>query len=366
MFEERINTLRKKIVENEVDAFLVSNFFNILYLSDFLTLTPEEREAYILITKNKTFLFTDGRYLSEKLDKSLKKTHAVLKVIEVGKGLFLHLKEIVKEEGIKKLGFEFEDLKFDEYEKLHELSVELVPLKHVVSELREIKTPDEVAAMKRACELTDECLEDMVKIIKTGMTEKELAWKMEVWIREKGCELGFDPIVAVDENSAVPHYDTKTGNGTIRNGSVILLDFGIKYKNYISDITRMVFVGEQKDEVKKTYSILLEAQKKGLAAVQKDVDLKTIDAVCREHIVKNGLPNFMHSTGHGVGLEVHENPKVSTRSEEKVKVNQIFTIEPGVYFLGKYGMRIEDTIAVNADAKAIPLTQFSKEYFQIK
>ena len=361
MYKHRINLVRKKLTQLRLQGILISNFFNILYLSGFKTLTPEEREAYLFITKNTTYIFTDGRYIDKKLEDIISSLDAKFRLIEVGKSLYFHLEEIILEEGLESIGIEEDDLKLNEYQKLKQLKIEIVPVSDVCTSLRSIKTSDEIEAITTACRETDNCLKEIIPLIKNGMSEKELAWKIEVWIREKGFELGFDPIVAVNENSAIPHYDTKTGDGLITESSVLLLDFGIEYKSYVSDITRMVFIGKQSDEVMNTYNYLLNAQAKTIEFIKKGKMLNEVDAFCREELKKSGLPNFAHSTGHGVGLEVHESPRVSMKSLDEVNVHQVFTVEPGVYHLNRFGMRIEDTILVNEKFQAVPLTKFPKE-----
>lgn len=361
MYDKRLEKLREFLLQKKVDALLVSNFYNILYLTGFKTLTTDEREAFVLVTKNKTYLFSDERYLSKNY--KLPTTNYELRLIEPKRGLLFHLKEIAESEKIKTLGFEAEDIKY--YEHFH-ISQQLAKVKLTVTDrmilrLREIKGREEIMRLAKACEITDQCLTEILPMIKDGMTEKELAFKMELWIRERGYDLAFDPIVAIDENSAVAHYNTKNGEGKIKAGSVILIDFGLKYQDYLSDITRMIFFGKPADEMAVAYEDLLAAQRKTIEKVTVAKKLKEPDLFCREVLADRGLPNYPHSTGHGVGLEIHEYPKVSFTSEDEKKAGQIITIEPGVYFSGKWGMRIEDTVVIDEDLSARTLTKYSKE-----
>lgn len=365
MHNERINRIRTLLKEAKGEAILISNFFNVFYLTGLTTLTPEEREAFVLITMRNIYYFTDGRYVDDQLLNQMKSIGGSFKLIEMGKLLRDHLKEIFSEEKISELAFEEEDLKFAEYQVLQKLDFKLTPMRYLVQGVREIKSSQEIELIKKASHLSDTCLTELLPVIKVGMTEKELAWKMESWMRQNGYEVAFEPIVAVDKNSAVPHYNTKQGNGVIKNNSILLLDYGVRYKNYNSDITRMVFIGEQPDEVKNTYRGLLASQEKTIQFVQKSKELREIDLFCRAELKKNNLPDFAHSTGHGVGIEVHENPKVSFRSADLLKSNQIFTIEPGVYYTGKFGMRIEDTVVVDEKLHATSLNTFSKTYLQL-
>lgn len=361
MYEQRVKKLREILAEKKIDALLVSNFYNILYLTGFKTLTIDEREAFVLVTKNKLYLFSDERYLSKNYE--LQTTNYELRLIEPKKGLLVHLKEIVGEEKIKTLGFEAEDLKYYEHFNISQqlAEIKLMPTDRTVVKLREIKDKKEIALIEKACEITDKCLEDISKIIREGISEKELAFKLEIWLREKGYDLAFDPIVAVDENSAVAHYNTKAGEGIVNKNSVILVDFGVKYKDYLSDITRMIFYGKPADETAVAYEDLLSAQKKTIEKITIEKKLKDSDLFCRETLAARGYPNYPHSTGHGVGLEIHEYPKVSFSSEDEKKRGQIITIEPGVYFSGKWGIRIEDTVVINDTLEAQVLTKFPKE-----
>ncbi|MFH0979508.1 MAG: Xaa-Pro peptidase family protein, partial [Candidatus Roizmanbacteria bacterium] len=354
--------------EKNLDGFLVSNFYNILYLSGFKTLTENEREGWMLITTRNTYLFSDSRYLNDKLqitnnNSIINNKYLIIKLITPEKGLIKHLKEIIVEEKIKKLGFEGEDLKYNEYLKFKErLGIELISTDKLLILQRAIKDEDEIKKIRKACQITDECLMEIVKTIKVGQTEKEIAFKIEFWLKEKSYDLAFYPIIAVDENSAIPHYDTRAGNNKkIKNRSIILVDFGAKYRDYMSDITRMIFIGKPDDEVVNIYNKLLYAQIKTIeqcsnlpAGRRGETICKNLDSFCRKKL------NYPHSTGHGVGLEIHEYPKISSVSEDKLLPNQVTTIEPGFYFENKWGMRIEDTVLVKKDGVEV-LTKFDKK-----
>lgn len=370
MYDQRVKKLRGSLSQKNVDSMLISNFYNILYLTGFKTLTNDEREAFVLVTKNKVFLFSDERYIDKNY--RLQITDYELKLIEPQRGLISHLQDIVKEEQIVNLGFEAEDMRFYEYQKLRTTfsNVSLIPTSKLVVKVREIKDEGEINRIKKACEIGDECLSAVIKTIKLGVAEKEIAFKIEMWLKEKGFDLAFDPIVAIDANSAVAHYNTKDGKGEVKDASVILIDFGVKYKDYLSDITRMVFFGKPGDEVKNAYEILLSAQEKTVEKIADFDSLKDIDDFCRRLITSSKgrspsgrdylLPSYPHSTGHGVGLEIHEYPKVSINSPDHKIPNQVFSIEPGVYFPDKFGMRVEDTVAIGKDLKAKVLTRFPK------
>lgn len=362
MQEQRIIQIREKLVDLNLDAFLVSNFYNILYLTGFKTLTTNEREGFLLITKEKIYLFTDARYIDENSNVKSQISKLEIKLIEPNNSLFDHLQEIIEQDKILTLGFEREDIKFDEYQRLKEkfATLTLQPAERLIVRIREIKDEGEIKKIQKACEITDQCLTDIIKTIKLGITEKEIAFKIEMWIKEKGNDLAFDPIVAINENAAIPHYNTKTGSGTVQNSSIILIDFGAKFEDYLSDITRMVFCGTPKDEVANSYSILFDSQKKAIDNIAGINRLDKVDMYCRKLLTEKNLPTYPHSTGHGLGLEIHEYPKVSINSNDMKMVGQVFTIEPGVYFAGQFGMRVEDTVVVR-DGKVQVLTRFEKK-----
>lgn len=369
MNKTRANQFKNFLLEKKLDAALISNYYNIYYLSNFKTLSPEEREAWLLVTKNNSYLFTDGRYFDHiKHQISMDSTMLTieifkLKLIASSENLTYHLKKIIKEEKIKSIGFETEDLKFFEYQKFKDnlLETELIPTEKLIIKLREIKDEEEIKKIKKACQITDGCLKEIIKTIKIGQTEKEIAFKIEYWLKEKGYSLAFYPIVAADKNSAIPHYDTEGGFGKIKNGSIIIIDFGANYKNYLSDISRTVFVGKPKTEILTIYSELLTIQQNTMEYLKKESDPKKIDSFCRRSLLEKHLPIYPHSTGHGVGLEIHEYPKISQTSLDTIQKNQVFTIEPGIYFEGKFGVRVEDSVWMRNDFQPKILTQFIKK-----
>lgn len=364
MLQQRVEKLRKILQEKNIDGFLVSNFYNILYLTGFKTLADDEREAWGLVTKRNIYLFTDLRYVkSQKYLPAGRQASQKLKVITPEKSLIVHLKKIITEEKIQRLGFEGDDLKVNELQKIKEklVKVELVSTEKLIIKIREIKDGKEINKIRTACQIADQCLKEIVKTIKIGTTEKEIAFKIEFWLKEKGHDLSFYPIVAIDKNSSIPHYDTRNGiNEKVKKNSIVLIDFGAKFQDYHSDITRIVFVGKPTDEIIKTYNKLLTAQSKTVKQLSLDNNSVSVDQYCRKLITNNRLPTYQHSTGHGVGLQIHEYPKISQTSTDEIKPNQVFTIEPAAYIEGKWGMRIEDTVLIKERGVEI-LTKFSKQ-----
>ncbi len=353
MESSRIRKLRKKMAEIKTDSLLVSNFYNILYLTGFKTLTTDEREAYMLVTNNNVYLFTDGRYITNNF--KLKILNFKLGLIEPGKSVIMHLTDIINDEKLQSLAIEAEDLHIDEYKKLQKAftAVNLLAVNNFIIKIREVKDREEIKKIQKACAIGDQCLTDVVKTIKIGMTEKEIALRLEMWLKKYGYDLAFDPIVAVNQNSAVPHYATKDGHGKVEKQSIVLIDFGAKYEDYRSDITRMVLINPNTKMIN-TYNKLQKLQEETIAQIRIGQPAKKLDEFSRQH------HSFTHSLGHGVGLEIHEYPKLSSRSADIVRPGQVFTIEPGIYWPGKYGMRVEDTVTVDATGRVAVLTRFPK------
>ncbi len=347
---------------HSVDAFLVSNHFNILYLSHFEGLSPTEREAFIFITKKDSYFITDGRYVNEKSIFPFFKRLT----IDVGHSVSSFIQSICLEKGIKTVGFEAGDLSWKEADTLSKIPVTFAPKIEPLKELREQKINAELEALTKACRIGDKAFGEIIPLIAVGKTERELAWRLEEIIRTKyGAEIAFDPMVAVGENAALPHYNTKRGAGIIEKNSLLLIDFGVKWHGYCSDMTRMVAVGEVGSEERHAYEVLKEVQSNARDEIKEFIYLSDIDLFCRSALEKKGFGSYPHSTGHGVGLEIHEGPRISAISKDKKKTHQVFTIEPGIYVPQKWGMRMEDTVTVLPSGAVAELTRFSRELIQV-
>ncbi len=258
------------------------------------------------------------------------------------------LKNLTKKHKIKKLGFEGNSISFLEHKKLSKYFNNIYHLS--ISKLRSVKTSDEISKVEKACKLGDKTFEYVVKKIKKGVSEKELAFEIEFFIKKQGADISFPPIVAFGKNSSVPHH--LPTNNQLTNNQIVLLDFGIKLNNYCSDMTRTVFFGSANAEFKKMYQTVLEAQKKAIQQLnnltmkQLAIKASEIDKIARDYITSKGFPTIPHSLGHGIGLEVHESPHLSPLSKDILKENMVFSIEPGAYVPGFGGMRIEDLVVL--------------------
>lgn len=347
-----IQTLQKKLGEAKLDCLLISSAYNIAYLTGFFGFSKIEREGYILVTNKHTYFFASGlnsEAVSEHID-----TPPVggVSLVEISPHTPLTKKAlltIIKKEKLKRLAFEKHHLTFAEYERLrNDLSVSLIPTEHMVEELRMVKTADEIASIEKACELGDKAFDYVLSKIKEGITEKDLAYDIEHFIRKANAEISFPPIVAFGPHASIPHHVTND-KGLMMNDKFVLLDFGVKIDNYCSDMTRTVFFGKASKEQKRMYQTVLNAQQEALAYIQNTkykILTSKADKAARNYITSKGFPTIPHSLGHGIGLEVHEPPRLSIKSTDELKPNMVFSIEPGIYLPGIGGIRIEDLVVL--------------------
>lgn len=354
--KNRILHVREILKEEKIDALLISSNLNISYLTGFSGFDQYERGGYAFLTANSLYLFANSLYAEEAKNHS--KNTTVIPLTHDQK-LIPSLQEIVNKEKIKTLGFE-ENLTYSEFKVFKKLKgVKLKLVDEIVEEVRTVKDISEFESLKKACKLTDDAFEHALKRIKAGITELDLAWEMEKYIRENGGELAFPTIVAFGVNSATPHH--KTNNDVLQKNNIILLDFGAKVNGYSADMTRTVFFGKAPEKFKKMYEVTLSAQEK--AFFPKKLTAETIDKTARDIIEKEGF-TIPHSVGHGLGLEVHELPHISPGFKDEIEPNTPFTIEPGIYIPEFGGVRIEDTVYYDGK-KIISLTQSSKELIEL-
>lgn len=375
----RLTNLNKLLTKNSLDAALISSPANIIYLTNFSHFYHTEREVFLLITKKNRYIFTDGRY-TEAIKKHFQsnviarpsKTAAAIsnknkfQLLEISSQNSFDnlLKNIVKKEKILSLGIETNNITVAEHKKIASV---VKNLKHFdLTELRIKKDKKEISAIQKACEIGDETFTFILKKIKSGITEKEIAYEMENFIRKKGAEISFRTVVAFGKNSAYPHH--KTGNDRLENNDTILLDFGVKYENYCSDMTRTIFLGKASPEKKRVYATVLTAQQKAIEYLKKNIKnqipLSSIDKIARDYIIAQNFPSIPHSLGHGIGLQDHEPHPLSPKSKEIVKNGMVFSVEPGIYLTDSVGVRIEDLIAIQ-DNKVIHLTHSPKTLIEL-
>lgn len=333
---------------SDIDGLFITDPINIRYLTGFYGVSPEEREAYVLVTAKTTYVFTSALY--RETARQLSQTHQEIIEVSYDHPITAALSEICNKAHIKKLGFEEVNLTVWELKTLKtSLSdVTFIPTHSRVEALRQTKHTHELASIKLAASLTDQCFTYIKQRIRPGVTEGKLAWEIESFFNYRAGGNAFSPIVAFNEHSAMPHYHER-GNNPLRRGSLILLDFGAKVNGYCADMTRVVFLGAPKDEWVNAYSAVLTANEKAIQLL-KDGERNgaTLDASAREVIAEANLPTYPHSLGHAVGLQIHEAPRLTVKKAERLKPEMVVTIEPGVYIEGAFGIRIEDLLYINA------------------
>lgn len=344
----RAAEVKKTLKEHELDGVLISSYENRRYVSGFTG-----TDGLMLITNDEALLFVDGRYTLQAQLEAKEFT-----VIEFKANPF----EILKDYNLKNLSIEDKKLPFGDYKKLKEI----LPQTHVhngswiFDDMRSVKSPDEISKIQKAALIADSAFEHILKFINVGMSEKEISLELEYFMRINGAQgISFDTIVASSARSALPH--AQPTDREIEHGDILLMDYGCIFEGYCSDMTRTVVIGEINDEQRRIYEIVLAAQEAGLKSIKNNVKCKDVDLASREVIESSGYgQNFTHSLGHGVGINVHEQPVLSPRSDKILKTGNVVTVEPGIYIQNKFGVRIEDLVVVTEDGY-INLTSSSKE-----
>ncbi|MDE2937965.1 MAG: Xaa-Pro peptidase family protein [Chloroflexota bacterium] len=354
--KERVTRLAAQLPEKELDAILISSPENRHYLSGFTG-----SAGYLFITPRRQVLFTDSRYTEQAGNQSLH-----FEVIQIKPGLDW-LVDALKETGVKRVGLESDNMTVASYNRVLDAIKEneelggtsLIATSGITDELRVFKDKDELAQLQKAIDASDRAMEAVCPTIQAGMTEKEVAWRMEVAMREFGSDsISFNTIVASGLNGAMPHH--RADDTVIRDGEPIVIDMGAQVNGYCSDITRTVVVGEPDEMFHKIYNIVLGAQLTAINTVRPGLTGEECDALSRVIIAEAGYgDNFGHSLGHGVGLAVHEIPRVGPNAENELKANMVFTIEPGIYLSGWGGVRIEDIVVLGEDGAA-PMSKAGK------
>ena len=356
-FPSRVEKLRQRLAKDELDAIFISNGENRRYVSGFVS-----SAGYLLVTQSDAIICTDFRYTE------LAEQQAPGWRIDRIGGPSDWLAKLVKEFDIKTLGFESDDMtvstleRFKKALKENDANPELKPTSGIGVDLRAYKDAGELELLQRAIDIGDQAFEETASQLEVGMTEKEAAWIFEKAVRERGAEsISFETIVAIGPNAARPHH--ATSDSKLVEGQTIVFDCGARYQGYCSDLTRTVVLGEADDEVKRVYDIVLTAQLAAIDMVTAGMTGEECDAIARKIITEAGHENdFGHSLGHGLGLEVHENPGVGPNAKGKLENGMPFTIEPGIYIPGWGGVRIEDVVVLESD-KARVLSHAAKMKF---
>ena len=329
-----------------LDAILLTSEANCYYATGFMG------EGIALVTRRGSWYFTDSRY-TEAADKAIGDA-AVIREVSREKPFSALINEALAEAGAEKAGFEEQRMTVAEHavysEKLH---CTLTPASSLMTELRGSKDEEELSCMTAAQRIAEGALEQILKEIRPGMTEKEIAARLNYLMVSAGAEkTAFDTIVASGPNGSMPH--AVPGMRKVREGDFITMDFGCVYKGYCSDMTRTVALGRPRDEMRNVYDIVLQAQLAGIAAAKAGVTGAVIDGAARKVIQDAGYGvYFGHSFGHSLGIDIHEAPNAAPGNDKPMPDGAVVSAEPGIYLPGKFGVRIEDVMILRPDGAQV-------------
>jgi Xaa-Pro aminopeptidase len=354
--KQRLAKLRALLAQHDTEALLVTHAINRKYLSGFTG-----SSGALLITADKALLYSDFRYRTQAPEQAPN-----FEFIEHQANMMDSIQETVHALHIHKLAFEPHEMSFESYSacasKLE--GIELKPSGKWIEQLRMIKDESELVIMKEAAELADRTFQHIVGILKPGMKEQEIALEIEFYMRHHGAvSSSFETIVASGERSALPHGVASARK--LQSGEYVKLDFGAYYQGYCSDITRTVMLGKPTDQHRHIYQIVREAQQAALEQIRPGMTGREADAIARNMIKDYGYGDlFGHGTGHGLGMEIHEVPRLSMTSDTVLEPGMTVTVEPGIYVVGFGGVRIEDDVVITRDGVDV-LTHATKDFIVI-
>jgi len=347
----KLDKLRKALVEQNVDGLLITNDYNRRYMTGFTGTA-----GVSIVSQDDAVFITDFRYTEQ-----AKNQVQDFRIVQHEGNVYKEVATQIEKMGIKLLGFEKDTMTYSMYGTYKSLvSAELIPLSGLIEKIRLIKTEQEINIIKVACEIVDKAFSHILEFIKPGKTELEVSNELEFFMRSLGAtSSSFDTIVASGVRSALPHGVAT--NKVIEKGDFVTLDFGALYNGYVSDTTRTIAVGQPSEKLIEMYNTVLESQLLALEKVGPGMTGIKADSIARNYLASKGYGEaFGHSTGHGIGLEVHEGPALSSRSNAVLEPNMVVTIEPGIYLPGIGGVRIEDDILITETGNE-KLTHSTKE-----
>ena len=352
----RAARLRPHFADAGIDALLVTSLPNVRYLTGFTG-----SSAMVLVTGDALVFTSDGRYRTQAEEQLA--AAGVAARIEIGATVAAQRDALAAALAPgARLGLEAQIVTWAQQRDLAGVLTghELVPTDGLVERLRLVKEPGEVARIRAACAIADDALAALLPTLADGPTERDFALDLEVEMRRRGASgNSFDPIIASGPNGAKPH--ARPSARRVERGELVVIDFGCIVDGYCSDMTRTVSVGDPGPEARHVWDVVRESQWAGREAVRAGADCAAVDRACRDVIVAAGWGDaFVHGTGHGVGLEIHEAPRVASSARGTLEPGSVVTVEPGVYLPGVGGVRIEDTVVVTPDG-ADPLTEFPKD-----
>ncbi|PKL36953.1 hypothetical protein CVV38_03655 [Candidatus Peregrinibacteria bacterium HGW-Peregrinibacteria-1] len=344
---------------------LITTPSNIKYLSNF-----SGSNGFMLITKSKKYLFTDSRYI-QRAQNTIYKNIELIDITKIWSNpveLKQNWQKILKKHQITRLGVEENNLtiarfkKFKKISKLAGKAIKFEDISETIAKQREIKSPEEIKLITKSQRINEKVFLEIKKIIltKSRITEIEIAWQIKELGQKYGAnDISFEPIVAFGKNSSSPHH--MPGTTKLQKNDIILVDMGMKYQDYCSDMTRTFFKGKPNPKQLEIYNLVLQAQTAGINKIKAGITGAKADHHIREVIDRAGhAANYSHAGGHGIGLDIHESPSLSKNYHEKILANTIITVEPGIYIPGKFGVRIEDMLLVTGTGNK-NLTKITKQ-----
>ncbi|MBV9791350.1 MAG: aminopeptidase P family protein [Chloroflexi bacterium] len=356
--QHRLERLRQALHERQLDALIVTNPLNRRYLSGFTG-----SAGVLLILADHALLLSDFRYESQA---KVEATNFEFRLIVSDSALTKMLPELIQEFGIQKLGFEASTVSVAQFSGWRKAlaeagsQVQLFETEGLVEQLRQLKDASEIELLRRAVAIGDEAFAAIQSLLRPTMREREVAWELEKAMRERGAEgLAFEIIVAAGQNGARPH--ARAGDQELGTGRPVVMDFGARVEGYHGDMTRTVILGEADEQFWTIYNTVLEAQRLAEAGLRPGMNGFDADAIARDHIKAAGYgEQFGHSLGHGVGLAIHEEPRLSHLRQDLLSPGAVVSVEPGIYVPDWGGVRIEDLVVIT-DTGIEVLTQASKE-----
>ena len=349
----KLQWLRNTMNSLDMQGIIISNPINIKYLTNI------DAEGILLLTRKDNIFITDARYIEH--------VHSILTLYD--EIIVYNLNDISKDDYenfflfCENVGFEEHYVTYADYKEIirkYKIN-NLVETESIIEKQRMIKDQEEIRNISKACNITDECFKHILKFIKPGMTEKQIAKEIDEFYNVKAEGVSFDTIVASGENTSKPH--AVPTDRKIQEKDIITIDMGCKVNGYCSDMTRTFFVGEVPENIKPVYDLVLKNQLQTTEEYKDGANTRLLTKMVENDFKLNGY-DLVHALGHGVGLEIHEAPYVNYKSDTQLRENMVVTNEPGIYLPGKFGVRIEDTIAITKFG-CISLTKSEKNYIVI-
>tara|TARA_B100000700_G_scaffold97774_1_gene109954 strand:+ start:573 stop:1658 length:1086 start_codon:yes stop_codon:yes gene_type:complete len=358
LFENRANKLSNIIADLGYDGFYITNITNIRYLTGFTG-----SAGLLFILHNQAFFFTDGRYIQQS-----KQQVQNAEIYIISTNYFDAIKKVIKQfnAGDLKIAFEATHMSYAYYSDLinNFAKIDWIKTDSIIENIAAVKDEDEIAALQTAIDITDEVFTKIIPEIKSGVTEKHIAARISYLFKTHGADGdSYESIIAAGPNSALPH--ARPTEREFQKGDFIVMDFGALYKGYHADMTRTVLIGTPSDKHQEIYDIVLQSNLNGISTAKSGVPCCDVDFACRSIIDQHGYGElFNHSTGHGIGLEVHTLPRIHKNNKILLEKNHVITIEPGIYIPDWGGVRIEDDCLIEVD-RCIPMNKSTKDLISI-